>query len=179
MKDYIKRIANAYFSIMLLMAAMGLIALLLGVFAYLTGLTAKPDSTIQLNNILGAILFYPAAFIILSLFSAFLSRPKGKDKTEYRFFDAIKALFRISKNADISGGESLSGRYLSVMICLLLMVFALMSYLCFYIFVSTVIIKIYNAIWQLVIVTGIIALIIAIRFIVIKMKLKRIQNKKA
>jgi Na+-driven multidrug efflux pump len=179
MENNIKKLANAYFSIMILVAAMGLIALCLGVGTYISGLVEKPENTIQISNLLAMIIFYPLSFSGAALVCAYLSRPRGEEKQEYKFFDALKALFRITKNAQMRGDEQLPKRFLSAPLCLCLLILALMSYLCFYIFVATVMIKIYNALWQLIIVILIIALIIAFRYSVIRMKLMRIKNKKA
>jgi hypothetical protein len=179
MENNIKKLANAYFSIMILVAAMGLIALCLGVGTYISGLVEKPekhhsDKQFACNDYILSVVFQRrGARLRLSVPS------QGGGKTEYKFFDALKALFRITKNAQMRGDEQLPKRFLSAPLCLCLLILALMSYLCFYIFVATVMIKIYNALWQLIIVILIIALIIAFRYSVIRMKLMRIKNKKA
>ncbi len=89
-KNNIKKLANAYFSIMILVAAMGLIALCLGVGTYISGLVEKPENTIQISNLLAMIIFYPLSFSGAALVCAYLSRPRGEEKQEYKFFDALK-----------------------------------------------------------------------------------------
>ncbi len=175
MKDNIKKLENSYCAIMFLICIFGVIALILSISAYCIGLEPRADSEVHLKNVLFNIILYPVIFIALSFISSFISRPLGDEKKDYKFFSSLIALFRISKNNKLDKDcKDIKLRRVSILLTLLSMIAAFFSFLCLYTFETTFIINIYGAIWQIVIVLCVLALIIALHHAIVAYKIKRI-----